>query len=45
MGKSVLDGTEWTATQFAGVTPEEQRATAKNWHACPVTDTLCSDRD
>ncbi|MFE4080225.1 competence protein CoiA family protein [Paenarthrobacter sp. YIM B13468] len=27
MAKSVLDGTEWTATQFAGLTPEEQRAT------------------
>ncbi|MFF2840684.1 competence protein CoiA family protein [Paenarthrobacter sp. NPDC057981] len=25
MAKSVLDGTEWTATEFAGLLPEEQR--------------------
>ncbi|MGO4252771.1 competence protein CoiA family protein [Paenarthrobacter sp. YJN-D] len=27
MAKSILDGTEWTATEFAGLLPEEQNAT------------------
>ncbi|MGJ3190073.1 competence protein CoiA family protein [Paenarthrobacter nitroguajacolicus] len=27
MAKSILDGTEWTATEFAELLPEEQRAT------------------